>query len=243
MESKCVSCPFNDVFWESAKNDTEKEKLVIRKYYYHQFNPSCLGSLNCKCTVGPNCVCNLLLSILSKFSCVEIIEILKQNFHPYVLEAKDIPQFSNFETCYYRVPHDLEASGLESVSFDKMGFFLRDNGPRKEGADKKYGENQAKTSAMLGLCTVSRKDGIRLSDFGHAFNKLTAEEKESLKGKLCLYIPMMQNFFLQGENPETLHKDISILSESTIKRRLPNVKYIVRVIFNTLNHELYGSQH
>lgn len=59
--------------------------------------------------------------------------------------------------------------------------------------------------------------------------------------KLCLFIPMIQNYFVQGMNQSKLDEELSILSPSTIIRRRSNVNTIISIISDQLDNELYGT--
>lgn len=219
-------------FWTDMLSDKNKQAQVIRAYYRHEFSPSDFSD--------PMQNAEVLLSLIGKYKVSDIISLLRDGFTPYPIAAKDIPQFSSFDVCFYNVVSCLVESGYNQVSFDRMGFLLREE-PRNAVADKKYGENQAKTAALMGLCEVNRGTGITLSAIGSAFYKLPREQQQAIMPHLCLYIPMMQNRFVSPVGEELIPQMMAILSVSTQKRRYPNVRDIVSIISNALDHELYGS--
>lgn len=219
-------------FWDDILSDQSKQEKVIREYYRHEFSPSC--------TFAPLQVAKILLSIIGQYKVSDIISLLRDSFFPFHIAAKDIPQFSNFNDCYHNVVSCLVESGYESVNFGRMGFLLRE-AQRNDVADKKYGENHAKTAALMGLCNVNKRTGITLSAIGMAFYSLSYDQQQAIKPQMCLYIPMMQNRFVPTSVDDSISHMMSILAASTQKRRYPNVRDIEAVISNALDHELYGS--
>lgn len=233
-------CHLSNNFWKEILVNADFQRILIRMFYQHEFNLMCLESYLKLCAPSPYEAAQIIFKVLEIYSVSEIIQILNENFVPFTIEAKDIPQFSSFDDCYIRVPSDLLSSGNESVNFDKMGFFLRKES-RKVGADKKYGENHAKTAALMGLCEIKRKVGITTTPLGVAFDSLPMEEKVDLKPKLCLYIPLIQNYFVQGCDDRIIKDSMSILSLSTQKRRASNVKCLINIVKDSIDNELYQS--
>jgi len=225
-------------FWKEILVNADFQRTLIRMFYRHEFSFTCLEPYLKLCAPSPREAAQIIFKILKNYSVSELILILKESFEPFPIEAKDIPQFSSFDDCYIRVPSDLLNSGYESVNFDKMGYFLREE-PRKIGADKKYGENHAKTAALMGLCEIKRKVGITTTPLGIVFDSLSKEEKEDLKPKLCLYIPLMQNYFVQGCDDRIIKDSMAILSLSTQKRRASNVKCLINIVKDSIDNELY----
>lgn len=235
----CKDCQLNNEFWTDVKSDETKQRLLLKLFYSHQIDFSCLDASLKLCSLNNEEAIKLIFELLEKFSINEILELVKEDFTPFNIEAKDIPQFSNFDDCYYNVISALIDSGVDKATYEKMGYFLRNN-PRKLGADKKYGENHAKTAAMMGLCNAGKNIGISPTPMGVIFNSLSKETKENIKPKLCLYIPFIQNYFAQDMDFEKLYQSISILSESTQKRRMSNINHLICIITNSIDHELYG---
>lgn len=117
-----------------------------------------------------------------------------------------------------------------------MGYMLRTK-PRKEGADTKYGENQSKTAAQMGLCSIvcSR---IYSSNLGVAFGNLDKERQINLIPKLVLFIPYILNLYASNAKYFDVLNSVSFLSESTQKRRLTNVWTLINIVNKELPYEL-----
>lgn len=234
----CKKCPIENYYWSELHSNKSIQTDILRMYYHHEFSPTCLSPSLKLCSPTPLEASELLLELIYSYSVAEIINILKCDFTPYVIEAKDIPQFSNFDVCYYDVVQSIVRSGYSSVNYDQLGFFLRKS-PRKIGADRKYGENHAKTAALMGLCVVQKGIGISVTPIGKIFSQLSREKQNNLKAKMCLYIPLMQNIFVQGCTQEIVNSSLAVLSPTTKKRRHPNIKYIQLLIQESINYELY----
>ena len=181
-------------------------------------------------------LCRDIIDALKSVSAHDVIEILQQNHKAFEIGTADIPQFSDFDMCAYRTPYLVLASGQKDISFAQMGFMLL-RSPKKEGAYFKYGENQAKTAAQIGLCHVKRGK-INASYLGLAFCALTQEEQKEILPKLLLYIPIVQNYFVANRSQELIDSYFTALSESTQKRRIGNVRTLIQIVENHLGNEL-----
>ena len=199
----------------------EDEKILIRAFYSQ--------SLDLDSNVNKG---ELVLHTLLKFSCNSILNLILENFNYFSIEKKDIPQFSDINDCFDKVPFLLENCGIDGVDYRQMGYLLRTE-PRKEGADKKYGENHMKTAALMGLCSIKKRKAY-INTITTAFNKLSNEEIKDIRPKLALHIPFIQNYYFDGASQEALMKNLSILSESTIIRRKPNCVTLIEIIDNSL---------
>lgn len=178
----------------------------------------------------------LLLEVLKKYKCSDILKIIKEGFEPAKIAKKDISQFSDFKDAYYTVPYMLKNCGLKDVDYSKMGYMLRDE-KRKDVADKKYGENHMKTAAQLGLCRFEKCRG-NANAFGCCFVELSEVDRRNILPKLCLYIPFIQNYFMAGATDEVRDEILSILSHSTQVRRRSNVNTIIHTIKESIDYEL-----
>ena len=181
-------------------------------------------------------LCHDIIDGLKSVYAHDIIEILKQDHEAFDIEAADIPQFSDFDMCAYRTPYLVLASRQKDISYAQMGFMLL-RSPKKEGAYFKYGENQAKTAAQIGLCHVKRGK-INASYLGLAFCALTQEEQKKILPKLLLFVPIVQNYFVADRSQELIDSYFSSLSESTQKRRIGNVRTLIQIVEKQLEDEL-----
>jgi len=109
--------------------------------------------------------------------------------------------------------------------------------PRKEGADMKYGENQSKTAAQMGLCSINHSR-ILPSYLGVAYCNLDKELQMRLLPKLILFIPYIFNQYATNAKYEDIIASVSFLSQSTQKRRLTNIWSLINHVNKVLPYEL-----
>ena len=172
------------------------------------------------------------ITALLNYSLNEIIEIVKPTFHPFPIQKKDIPQFSDLMTVF-KIPNLLKNCCIDGVSYEQMGYMLRTE-KRKLGADKKYGENHMKTAEQMGLCDI-RHYMAYPNEISNGYVNLDKDSQRKIIPHFCLSIPFIQNYFMTGMNDEYLKEMMSILSESTIKRRLTNVNTLISTIKASIN--------
>ena len=135
--------------------DSIKEALVIN-FYTHKLHVD--DTCNCECpSDGMMELCEDIFSCLLDVECEDIIRVIKEIGQLFEISHGDVPQFSSLEASVYKVPFLVKDCGIEALSYTQLGFMLRTK-PRKEGADMKYGENQSKTAAQMGLCSIKNPE-------------------------------------------------------------------------------------
>jgi hypothetical protein len=212
----------NADFWASVRGDKARERALLKAYYMH---------MNVGLTTD-EAKSKLLLEVLAKHSCSEALEIIAQHFEPFAIDKKDISQYSDFRDAYYTVPFNLANCGQKDVDYLKMGYLLRED-KRKAVADKKYGENHIKMAAQLGLCDF-RGCRANRNALGDCFIKLEEAVRQEVLPKLCLYVPYIQNYFMNGADDDARERILSILSVTTQNRRRPNMNLLIETIKNAL---------
>jgi hypothetical protein len=180
-------------------------------------------------------LCEDLFSCLLKVKCEEIIHIIQKMGLVFDISYGDVPQFSNLEDCVYRVPLLVKDCGIENLTYTQLGFMLRTK-PRKDSADMKYGENQSKTAAQMGLCSIN-KARIYPSYLGVSFCNLDKESQINLLPKLVLFIPFIFNKFATKAKYEDIIASVSFLSQSTQKRRLTNIWSLINQVNKNIPYE------
>ncbi len=219
-------CVMSTDFWNNIIGNNHNERVLLKAFYTHADDS--LLEIEEKSA--------LLIKTLQKYKCFEILEIIRDGFAPNKIDKKDISQFSDFKDAYYTVPYILKNCGITDVDYSKMGYMMRDE-KRNDVADKKYGENHMKTSAQLGLCQF-KKCRANTNTLGNLFVKLGESERKRILPKLCLYIPYIQNYFMEGATEEVRENILSILSLTTRNRRRPNVNTIIQTVKDALEYEL-----
>ena len=213
-------------FWSNLIGNSAYERALLKAFYTHA-DVSLINDEKRS---------ELLLEVLKRYKCSEILTIIEDGFVPAEVDKKDISQFSNFKDAYYTVPYMLQNCGMTDVDYSKMGYMLRDE-KRKDVADKKYGENHMKTAAQLGLCRFE-KCRANANALGSLFIKLNEADRRKILPKLCLYIPFIQNYFMAGATDEVRDEILSILSPTTQTRRRYNVNTIIQTIKDSIDYEL-----
>lgn|SRR5574344_65896 len=212
----------NEEFWNNLLGNPDNENALLKAYYTHADDD----------LINNQTKCELLLKVLQRHSCAEILNLLHEESAMFEIDKKDIPQFSDFKDAYYKVPFILANCGVQDVDYLKMGYMLRSE-KRKEVADKKYGENHIKTAAQMGLCSFA-KCRANTNTLGNLFIKLSEAEREDLLPKICLYISFIHNYFKRGGTDEVREDMLSVLSVTTQNRRRSNVNTIIETIKNAL---------
>lgn len=230
METSII---LNDQFWFDALTKEEEGRTAIRLFYDHTIDPANISAGMSLFLVTEEQVCQTILKLLLTHDCSTLLEIISSDYKPFGITQADICQYSSLDDCYYRVIDLAIRSRIEGITWEKMGFLLRSK-PRSKVADTKYGENHGKTAVQMGLCSMDKQHRFWPTTLGVVFNQLDKEEKANLLPKLCLYIPIFQNYCMCGMNDEVITAYFSILSESTQKRRKPNIYRIINIIKDSL---------
>lgn len=230
MEPKFV---LDDKFWIDALSAKENASEIIRLFYRHELPLNEITKSLPTTVLTDSQIYEIVIRILLKTPSSSIISILELESQDFEIQKADICQYSSFDDCYYRVINLAIRSGIEGISWDRMGFLLRTK-PRSKVADTKYGENHGKTAVQLGLCQMDKSHHFWPTDFGMCFDKMPKEDKDALRSKLCLYIPIIQNYFVSGMDDHLLNSYFDLLTESTQKRRRPNVAKIINIVKKSL---------
>lgn len=214
--------------------DSIKEALITN-YYSHMLHVEDTCNLEYP-SDGMMGLCEDIITCLLNVECEEIVRIIQKVGPVFEILHGDVPQFSNLEDCVYKVPLLVKDCGIDELSYTQIGFMLRTK-PRKDGADTKYGENQSKTAAQMGLCSI-KNARIYPSSFGVAYCKLDKATQMTLLPKLILFIPYIYNQFAINAKYEDIIASVSFLSQSTQKRRLTNIWYLINLVNKVLPYEL-----
>lgn len=148
-----------------------------------------------------------------------------------LVTTTNVPQFSKLESAF-EVPEVLRAL-QEAQSFEALGIYLDYDLDKKVLANKKYGENHAKLATLLDLAEISSSHTMQVSEtcFGALFCNLGDDEKRKVAARLVFRIPVVQRVLVDAAIGEVDIADyLKPFSESTKKRRLPNVRALFALI-------------
>ncbi len=151
----------------------------------------------------------------------------------YSFSVREIPQYSSLEDATIRLCYGLKEANDPGLSFVEVGELLRHgDGIRKQGANQKYGENHSKTAADFGLVQISPiSHKIFLSAIGYVFDSLSTNEQEEYLARAVLRNSFINCILARATHQQiVLYDEMSILSQSTIYRRMPNVKGYLRLL-------------
>lgn len=155
--------------------------------------------------------------------------IEKGKFKPIL--AGDITQNSNIDDCHINLCNALSEAGDPGMDFNAIGRVLQNDGvDRAPGADKKYGENHIKTASQLGLAWELCGTWY-LTCIGRVFCLLSQETQSAIMARCLLRSPFYARVLCNAIKTDIhLPEYMSILSVSTIKRRLPSVKKMLEIV-------------
>ncbi len=213
--------------------DPIKEALII-SFYSHKLHVEDACNKECP-SDGIMKLCEDILSCLLNVEFEDIIRAIKEVGPIFEISYGDVPQFSSLEDCVFKVPALVRDCGIDELGYTQLGFMLRTH-PRKECADTKYGENQSKTAAQMGLCSI-KNARIHPSYLGVAFCNLDKESQIKLLPRLILFIPYIFNQYVTNAKYEDIIDSVSFLSQSTQKRRLTNIWSLITQVNKVLPYE------
>lgn len=230
----CSDCRRRGLCWDAFLRGERSKDELLGAYFTKEIDLECLRYANAECACGSGEAAALLADAIGNASVEEIAALLRGCADREPVTKENIPQFSSPADALSGVVKILRDANT-AMSFEDIGYYLtRDNPAFKQNpvANKKYGENHAKLAALLDLVLIDKADiraHISLSEFGKYYSRLPETERERIVRKLCLRIPIVQNWFLSEHPSETLEKDLEILSKETQKRRRPNVENVIEL--------------
>lgn len=150
--------------------------------------------------------------------------------HIDYLTFQDVVQFSSLDDATTGICQVLTRAhdGLHNL---EVGQALLDDGTvRKEGAYRKYGENHAKTAIELGL-VLENSGCYFLTCLGEIYNDLETSVQNELLRRTILRNRFFQKILIKSQlGPVSIENEMSFFSQSTIIRRLPNVRTLYNIM-------------
>ena len=175
-----------------------------------------------------------LISILIGTKVEDILIVIEANRNRIVeITSANIPQFSNIDAINEVLDYVVSA---DEITYELIGYYI--NKDAKKGAQTKYGENHYKMAAAIGLTTAERPFAVTM--LGSKYMRLTKKEKISLRNKLFLLVPIVQQIIIAAKYREIQPMQILrlYLSESTSVRRRANVRTMVEYVYKDAGVEL-----
>jgi len=231
----CRDCKKYGIYWDAFMNSDISKDALLQAYFTKEIDLECLRYATTECKCSPADVSNALISAILSISVNELVELIGDSPQREPVTKDNIPQISNLDCALYDVASILLRSG-EVLSFERMGYYLTRDDPtfkQNEIANKKYGENHAKIAALLDIVLIDKSGSrahISLSQFGRSYCVLPKEEQTKLAKRLCLRIPIIQNYLIEGCSDEQIDSDLNILSKATKKRRGSKLKDMIQLV-------------
>lgn len=217
--------------WLQCKNLIEKSSYL--KNFIEAAPESSAPLLN-----GSEKELNAAYNVISETPLVDFFEIIEGNISLPQLTAANIPCFSSLERGASRVNEILEFSP-NGLTFDQLGLQLMNS--KKEGAQKKYGENQAKLALSMDFVYFVKSTSILVcpTAWGSYLTQYTFEQKKNIIKKMLLRDPCVKTLLHYAFwGPVRYYDIVSFLKPSTMIRRRTNVKCLVSFILSETEREV-----
>lgn len=183
---------------------------------------------------------SILVDIFKHYTEDDIINVLinagKENSREYFVE--DIVQFSSFVKATEDIPKILQEE-VNGITYVELGGKL--HWSEKEGARRKYGENQAKLAALFGLVRIDKKSNsitkiVTKTSLGNYYYTHNNDIRFSILRKMIFTNPLIQQLIIDSYSKDVRLYDYltSFITDKTYERRKGNVKAMFQVaIMNT----------
>lgn len=155
-----------------------------------------------------------------------------------IVTEEQLTQSSAFDSCSSEMCKAMEWQGNPGLSFVEIGqLFPQKVRVKNEGAFRKYGENQVKTSTQLGL-TFEYYGYWYLTCVGYIYNELEPHIQKSLLARTVLRVPLYQAILTEIIDEDVdLTKYMSSLSDTTIGRRSGSILKMINLCLDECRKE------
>ena len=166
----------------------------------------------------------------------EFIDYIKDNMG--IIDDDQLTQSSNFAACSSEMCSAIESKGNPGMKFIEIGqLFPQYIKQQNETAFRKYGENQVKTSAQLGL-TFEYYDYWYLTCVGYVYNELHQQQQEAMLARTILRIPLYQDLVLRLLKGDVfLTNYMKRIAPSTQGRRAGSIMRLLDFCLAECKHE------
>ena len=176
---------------------------------------------------------SILMNEIKAITFEDLFDIIKANeTEIQALNSLNIPQFSSLLV----LDKVLEVvNGSDHLNYELIGYYL--NKDTTVVAQRKYGENHYKLTALMGLTSLDEQ--FNITPLGIEYMNLSADEKIIIRDKLFLRIPTIQRFLVDATKSSINGYELlsPILKESTITRRRSNINKIIKCVIEHFSRE------
>jgi hypothetical protein len=235
----CKTCKEQQLSWEEAYMGEMPINVVIEKYFQKEIDLQCFTYPEIACyRYSKETIAEWFCGELLNVSLDCIFDAVTRNPAMEEVLPSNIPQFSDFADAYIETPKILESSN-EKMTYDQLGVYLDNGKNKKEGAQRKYGENHSKVAALLDLAVIATSNNIykiNTSVFGVAYNKRNEHEKKAITARLLFRIPIIQKMLIDALVCKVdIENELSCLSKQTRMRRKPNIATMLQYLFDDMS--------
>ncbi len=187
------------------------------------------GSIACTNEIEAKDLCKELLALPLE----KIPALLLQYSAIHEVTTGNIPQLSDLSIALYRVPRVLVEANVP-LSYEELGSSIYPS--RLSGAQGKYGEGHGKLATALDLASCAKQNHhwrFASAPMGKLFCELPQEDKDQLLQRLCYRVPIIQHMVTSNDPIAEMDRCLSILAETTRKRRRRNVLDLYAFATNT----------
>ena len=221
--------------WRALRGDADAE-AVLEDYYDKRLDTVWL-SINSPETCEDDA--EKLFAILKDASVEDVFHITGKHAIEEPISPENIPQYSNIDDVAKAADRLYELD--EFLTYKDLGIYLYPDDRKSDGANQKYGENHGKLAALMDIASVESQDGKAGCDkapFTRLFHSLNEDAKREMMAKLAFRIPVIRNVLFDAQERTVAVSDyLQMLSESTIKRRLPNIMTLFQLLREYCNDE------
>lgn len=201
--------------------------IDLKDFFNHSIENDLNESLLVKNSVFPREQILAYVSDINNIPVVSILEWITKNRF-VAIDSKDMLQISKFEDAFYKVINVIKGNNDLGFRFIEIGKFLQNDGKlRNDAANRKYGENHAKTAEYFGYL-FSKKYYYFVSCLGYSLEFLNDDDKNKLFIRLLLRTNLFKIIYLTSLNGKVNLRNIfNFLSDKTYKRRLGGTREIL----------------
>lgn len=217
-------------------NKEDVISIFFSKSYENQLNERILDDIDY--VVDVYGVLNYVANVIN-VPYADFLEYIRKHPSKTPIQSANITQSSCFAACETEMIEVFLSEDNKGLDFINIGkHFTKYVRSNKDAAFRKYGENQVKTAAQLGLAYEYFKHWY-LNSVGYVYNELGQEDRMSLLARNILREPLYAMMLCDIQ-----HHDIDIISymdcldsEETKARRYENVKFLLEICLNECKKE------
>ena len=218
----------DDKLIQSALDTYSSKRVMLNEFYL----PSSgfgreRGELESK-------IAGIVLDSILETRIEDILDVIEEKQERIsAITTANIPIYSNIYDVD-AIPKIVESN--KKCDHTLIGYYFKKDA--NEEAQRKYGATHYKIAELLGL--VTEDEPLAATCFGLSYMNRDQQEKERLRPRLCLRVPIIQKYLIGARNgPIDGMKELRImLTESSAIRRRSSIKQMLNQIYSCLPSRL-----